>query len=68
VPTTSATATGGTAYRRRARAGGRPVEYVESAYRGDRYQLTYALELPPRRARRAVAEVEDADAEAAPAR
>jgi GntR family transcriptional regulator len=40
---------------RRSRAGGIPVEFVESAYRGDRYQLTYALELPPRRIRRPAA-------------
>src|SRR4051812_17179039 len=40
-------------HQRRSLAGGRPVEYVESAYRGDRYQLTYALELPPGRPRHA---------------
>ena len=45
-------------HQRRSRAGGRPVEYVESAYRGDRYQLTYALELPPGRARHAEAAAE----------
>ena len=39
-------------HQRRSRADGRPVEYVESAYRGDRYQLTYAMEVPPRRSRR----------------
>jgi GntR family transcriptional regulator len=43
-------------HQRRARAGGRPVEYAESTYRGDRYQLTAALELPPRRLRRDLAE------------
>jgi GntR family transcriptional regulator len=42
-------------HQRRARAGGRPVEYAESTYRADRYQLTAALELPrPRRAADAV--------------
>lgn len=39
-------------HQRRSLAGGRPVEYVESAYRGDRYQLSYALEVPPGRVRR----------------
>ncbi|MCU1615233.1 MAG: GntR family transcriptional regulator [Frankiales bacterium] len=43
-------------HQRRSLVGGRPVEYVESAYRGDRYQLTYALEVPPGRTRRVVAE------------
>jgi GntR family transcriptional regulator len=38
-------------HQRRSLAGGRPVEYVESAYRGDRYQPSYALELPPGRVR-----------------
>jgi GntR family transcriptional regulator len=35
-------------HQRRARASGRPVEYAVSTYRADRYQLTAALELPPR--------------------
>ena len=43
-------------HQRRSLVGGQPVEYVESAYRGDRYQLTYALEVPPGRTRRVVAE------------
>jgi GntR family transcriptional regulator len=33
-------------HRRRALAGGRPVEYAVAAYRGDRYQITAGLELP----------------------
>jgi GntR family transcriptional regulator len=36
-------------HQRRARAGGRPVEFAVSTYRADRYQLTAALDLPPRR-------------------
>lgn len=38
-------------HQRRARTGGRPVEYAVSTYRADRIQLTAALELPPRRSR-----------------
>jgi GntR family transcriptional regulator len=41
-------------HQRRARSGGRPVEFAVSTYRADRYQLTAALELPPRRADRPV--------------
>jgi GntR family transcriptional regulator len=51
-------------HQRRSRAGGRPVEYVESAYRGDRYQLVYALEVPPGHARPAPWAVADVAAPA----
>ena len=43
-------------HQRRARAGGRPVEFAVSSYRADRYQLTAALELPPRNFVRSVQE------------
>ena len=44
-------------HRRRARAGGRPVEYAVSTYRADRYQLTVPLEVPARRGHRLVGNV-----------